>query len=150
MIFRFIWIGKTRDKRWLALQEEYLQRLSHFVRTEIVEIRDPSGKDGKESEGKLILDKVNQSSLVCLLDVKGDSISSQKFAATIEKWQNRGTKEVAFIIGGADGVSAAVAERADVMLSLSFMTFTHEMARVVMLEQIYRAFTIIKGFPYQK
>ncbi len=150
MIFRFIWIGKTRDKRWLALQEEYLQRLSHFVRTELVEIRDPSGKDGKESEGKLILDKVNQSSLVCLLDVKGDSISSQKFAATIEKWQNRGTKEVAFIIGGADGVSAAVAERADVMLSLSFMTFTHEMARVVMLEQIYRAFTIIKGFPYQK
>lgn len=150
MIFRFIWIGKTRDKRWLALQEEYLQRLSHFVRTEIVEIRDPSGKDGKESEGKLILDKVNQSSLVCLLDVKGDSITSQKFAATIEKWQNRGTKEVAFIIGGADGVSAAVAERADVMLSLSFMTFTHEMARVVMLEQVYRAFTIIKGFPYQK
>lgn len=150
MIFRFIWIGKTRDKRWLALQEEYLQRLSHFVRAEVVEIRDPTGNDVKESEGKLILDKVNQSSLVCLLDVKGDSISSQKFAATIENWQNRGTKEVAFIIGGADGVSAAVAERANVVLSLSFMTFTHEMARVVMLEQIYRAFTIIKGFPYQK
>jgi 23S rRNA (pseudouridine1915-N3)-methyltransferase len=150
MIFRFIWVGKTKDKRWLALQDEYLQRLSHFVRNEIVEIRDASGKDAKESEGKLILDKVNQSSLVCLLDVKGDSISSQKFAATIEKWQNRGIKEVAFVIGGADGVPAAVAERADVVLSLSFMTFTHEMARVVMLEQIYRAFTIIKGFPYQK
>lgn len=150
MIFRFIWVGKTRDKHWLALQDEYLQRLSHFVRTEIVEIRDPLARDGKESEGKLILDKVNQSSLVCLLDVKGDSVSSHKFAATIEKWQNRGIREVAFIIGGADGVSAAVAERADVMLSLSFMTFTHEMARVVMLEQIYRAFTIIKGFPYQK
>ena len=146
MKFRFLWIGKTKQKNWLALQEEYLQRLSHFVKFEITELKD----SGKEIEGKLILDKLNQSQFVCLLDVKGRSISSHEFAAEIEKWQNRGLKEVVFVIGGAEGVASEVVERADNSLSLSFLTFTHEMARVVMLEQIYRAFTIIKGFPYQK
>ena len=146
MKFRFLWVGKTKDKNWRALQEEYLARLSHFVRCEIVELKDA----GKEIEGKLILDKLNQSTFVCLLDVKGRSISSHDLAANLENWQNRGIKEVTFIIGGAEGVTSEVVERADNSLSLSFLTFTHEMARVVMLEQLYRAFTIIKGFPYQK
>jgi len=146
MKFRFVWIGKTKDKNWRALQEEYFARLSHFVRCEIVELKDA----GKEIEGKLILDKLNQSTFVCLLDVKGRSISSHDLAANLENWQNRGLKEVTFIIGGAEGVASEVVERADNSLSLSFLTFTHEMARVVMLEQLYRAFTIIKGFPYQK
>ena len=146
MKFRFLWVGKTKDKNWRALQEEYFARLSHFVRCEIIEIKD----SGKEIEGKLILDKLNQSTFVCLLDVKGRSISSHDLAANLENWQNRGLKEVTFIIGGAEGVASEVVERADNSLSLSFLTFTHEMARVVMLEQLYRAFTIIKGFPYQK
>ncbi len=72
------------------------------------------------------------------------------FAGEIEKWQNRGLKEIVFVIGGASGVSQEVAERADFSLSLSLLTFTHEMARVVLLEQLYRSHTIIKGFPYQK
>jgi 23S rRNA (pseudouridine1915-N3)-methyltransferase len=71
-------------------------------------------------------------------------------ADIVADWQDRGYKEIVFIIGGAQGVSPDVVERADIVLSLSFLTFTHEMARVVMLEQLYRAFTIIKGFPYQK
>ena len=146
MKFRFLWIGKTKDKNWRTLQEEYLQRLSHFVKFEIVELKDA----GKETEGKLILEKLNQSHFVCLLDVKGRSISSHELAAEIEKWQNRGLKEVVFVIGGAEGVASRVVERADNSLSLSFMTLTHEMARVVLVEQLYRAFTIIKGFPYQK
>ncbi len=146
MKFRFLWVGKTKDKNWRALQEEYFARLSHFVRCEIVEIKD----SGKETESKLILDKLNQSTFVCLLDVKGRSISSHDLAANIENWQNRGLKEVTFIIGGAEGIASEVVERADNSLSLSFLTLTHEMARVVMLEQLYRAFTIIKGFPYQK
>lgn len=146
MKFRFLWVGKTKDKNWRALQEEYFARLSHFARCEIVELKD----SGKEIEGKLILDKLNQSTFVCLLDVKGRSISSHDLAANLENWQNRGLKEVTFIIGGAEGVASEVVERADNSLSLSFLTFTHEMARVVMLEQLYRAFTIIKGFPYQK
>ena len=146
MKFRFLWVGKTKDKNWRALQEEYFARLSHFVRCEIVEIKDST----KEIEGKLILEKLNQSHFVCVLDVKGRSISSHDLAAKLENWQNRGLKEVTFIIGGAEGIASEVVERADNSLSLSFLTFTHEMARVVMLEQLYRAFTIIKGFPYQK
>ena len=86
MKFRFVWIGKTKDKNWRALQEEYLSRLSHFVKFEIIELKDA----GKETEGKLILEKLNQSHFVCLLDVKGRSISSPALAAEIEKWQNRG------------------------------------------------------------
>jgi 23S rRNA (pseudouridine1915-N3)-methyltransferase len=150
MRFRFIWIGKTKDKNWLALQEEYLRRLSHFVKCEIVEIKDQTAANLKEIEGKRILENLNQNSFVCVLDVTGRAVSSPDLAREIEKWQNRGLKEVVFIIGGAEGVSSEVAEMADFSLSLSFLTFTHEMARVVMLEQLYRAFTIIKGFPYQK
>ncbi|MDQ6788683.1 MAG: 23S rRNA (pseudouridine(1915)-N(3))-methyltransferase RlmH [Acidobacteriota bacterium] len=146
MKFRFVWIGKTKDKNWAALQAEYLQRLSHFVKYEITELKD----SGTEIEGKRILENVNQSTFVCLLDVSGRSVSSQLLAKEIEKWQNRAVKEVAFVIGGASGVSAEVVERADFSLSLSLLTFTHEMARVVLLEQLYRSYTIIKGFPYQK
>jgi len=146
MKFRFLWVGKTKNKNWRALEEEYFARLSHFVRCEVVEIKDSN----KEIEGKLILEKLNQSTFVCLLDVKGRSVNSHDLAANLENWQNRGLKEITFVIGGAEGVASRVVERADNSLSLSFLTFTHEMARVVMLEQLYRAFTIIKGFPYQK
>jgi 23S rRNA (pseudouridine1915-N3)-methyltransferase len=150
MKFRFVWIGKTKDKNYRALQEEYLQRLSHFVKCDVVEIRDSAPHETKEVEGKRILEKLNQSSFVCLLDVLGRKITSHELAKEVEKWQNAGTKEIAFVIGGADGISKEVAAKADNMLSLSFLTFTHEMARVIVLEQLYRAYTIIKGFPYQK
>lgn len=150
MKFRFVWIGKTKDKNYRALQDEYLQRLSHFVKCEVVEIRDSAPHETKEIEGKRILEKLNQSSFVCLLDVFGRKISSHELAKEVEKWQNAGTKEISFVIGGADGISPEVAARANNMLSLSFLTFTHEMARVIVMEQLYRAYTIIKGFPYQK
>ena len=146
MKFRFVWIGKTKDKNWRALQEEYLQRLSHFVKFEISELRDA----GVELESKRILEKVNQSNFVCLLDVKGRSVSSFELAAKVEDWQNRGIKEIVFVIGGASGVTSEVVEKADFSLSLSSLTLTHETARVILAEQLYRAFTIINGFPYQK
>ena len=150
MKFRFVWIGKTKDKNWRALQEEYLSRLSHFVKCEITEIKDSAAHEAAEIEGKRILENVNQTNFVCLLDVKGRSISSHELAAEIEKWQNRALKDIVFVIGGARGVSQEICERANYSLSLSFLTLTHEMARVVLVEQLYRAFTIIKGFPYQK
>ena len=87
---------------------------------------------------------------MCLLDVKGKEISSHQLAEKIENWQNRSVKEIAFVIGGQDGASGEVVEKADYSLSLSRLTLTHEMARVVLIEQLYRAYTIIKGFPYQK
>ena len=150
MRFRFLWVGRTKDRNWLALQDEYLQRLSHFVRCEIVEVRDGTPPDTKTIEGKRIGEKLNQSSFVCLLDVSGSGLSSTDLAKKVEGWQNAGRKEITFVIGGADGVARDVAQRADDVLSLSFLTFTHEMARVVLLEQLYRAFMIVKGFPYQK
>ena len=150
MKLRFIWVGKTRDIKWKALQEEYLQRLSHFARCEIVEIKESGAREGADIEGERILATLNQKTFAVLLDVKGDAISSEGLAGKIEAWQNRGLKEVSFVIGGAQGVSRRVAEKADISLSLSFLTFTHEMARVILLEQLYRGYTIIKGFPYQK
>ena len=150
MHFRFVWTGKTKDENWRALQEDYLSRLSHFVKFKISEVRPAAVGETKEIEGERILEKVNRSTFVCVLDPPGRSISSREFAKEIVKWQNRGLKEIAFIVGGQDGVSSEVANRADLSLSLSGFTFTHEMARVILVEQIYRAFTIIKGFPYQK
>ncbi len=150
MKFRFIWIGKTKDKNWKALQEEYLGRLSHFVRCEIVEIKESARHETKENEGKRFLELLNPKNFVCLLDVSGRHVASEELAREIEKWQMQGLKEVTFLIGGADGVSKEIGEIADFRLSLSFMTFTHDMARVIILEQLYRAFTIINGFPYQK
>lgn len=147
MKFRFVWVGKTKDENWRALQNAYGGRLKHFVKFEITELKDDGSK---EIESKRILENLNQSAFVVLLDVKGRSVSSHELAETVEKWQNRGLKEVAFVIGGAEGVAFEVVERADFSLSLSVLTLTHEMARVVLLEQLYRAYTIIKGFPYQK
>jgi 23S rRNA (pseudouridine1915-N3)-methyltransferase len=150
MIFRFLWVGKTKDKNWLRLQEHYLERLSHFVRTEVVEVRDSPSRDRIELESTSLLSKITNKDYVVLLDIRGEPISSPSLAVKISEWQNRSVGPIVFVIGGAEGVSPTVAERADIRLSLSFLTFTHEMARVLLLEQLYRAFTIIRGFPYQK
>jgi 23S rRNA (pseudouridine1915-N3)-methyltransferase len=150
MRFRFVWIGKTRDKNWRALQEDYLERLSHFVRFDTAEIKESAPNESNEHEGKRILNALHTSSYIVLLDVKGRQISSPELAKELEKWQNKGLKEVVFVIGGQDGVSRQVGEKADFSLSLSGLTFTHEEARVILLEQLYRAFTIINGYPYQK
>ena len=150
MKFRFIWVGKTRDKNWKALQDDYLKRLSRFVPCEVAEARESSKHDTVQIESKRIVELLNPKTFAVLLDVGGGGVSSHKLAAKVEGWQNRGLKEITFIVGGADGVASAVAEKADDRLSLSFLTFPHEMARVVLLEQLYRAFTILRGFPYQK
>ena len=150
MRFKFVWIGRTKDKNWRTLQEEYLQRLSHFVKCDITEIKDSAPHEGAEIEGKRILELVNPKSFAVLLDVGGKSFSSPDLAKQVQNWLVRGLKEVVFVIGGAGGVSSEVVKRADYRLSLSFLTFTHEMARVLLLEQLYRAYSIIKGFPYQK
>ncbi|MBA2379802.1 MAG: 23S rRNA (pseudouridine(1915)-N(3))-methyltransferase RlmH [Blastocatellia bacterium] len=151
MKFRFLWLGKTKDKNWRALQEEYLGRLSHFVSCEISELKDSPVADTPETDGKRILAALHQKNVfVVLLDVQGRSVTSHQLAEIIENWQMDARKEIVFIIGGSKGVSSEVAERADLRLSLSFLTFTHEMARVLLLEQLFRGFSIIKGFPYQK
>ena len=148
MKFRFVWVGKTRNKNWKALQDEYLKRLSHFVPCELKEAKDAAGPKAKETEGNRILESLNPKCFAVLLDPAGNALDSAALADKISKWESSVYKEIAFIIGGAQGVSSPVADRADDRLSLSFLTFTHEMARVVLLEQLYRAYTILRGFPY--
>jgi 23S rRNA (pseudouridine1915-N3)-methyltransferase len=148
--FRFIWIGKTKEKNWRALQEEYLGRLSHFVKCDVAELKESAPHETKESEGNRILQNLNQTTFVCLLDVAGTELSSHQLAEKVEKWQNQGLKEISFVICGQDGASQDVIENAGFKFSLSRLTLTHEMARVILLEPLYRAYTIIKGFPYQK
>jgi len=150
MKFRFVWIGKTKEKSWKALQDEYLKRLSYFVKSEIVEIKDSANHETPEIEGKRIIETLNPKTFAVLLDVSGKPVSSHQLSSEIGKWQNAGVKEVSFIIGGFAGASTEIRERADYLLSLSFLTFTHEMARVILLEQLYRGYSILKGFPYQK
>lgn len=150
MKFRFLWVGKTKEPNLLNLQNEYLSRLSRFVRTDITEVREGRPETRKQEEGDAILRSLEPASFVVAMEADGKHLTSHELAAEIEKWMNSSKRDVVFIIGGAEGLSSEVAERADIRLSLSFLTFTHEMVRVFLLEQLYRAFTIIRGYPYQK
>jgi 23S rRNA (pseudouridine1915-N3)-methyltransferase len=153
MYFRLIWVGKTKNEHLRALVDDYLGRLRRFVRSEVTELRESSGRterEGIEDEGKRIIGALHRDAFVVLLDVEGRAWSSTELASEIEKWQMGDRKEVAFVIGGHNGVSTEVLERAHLRWSLSRLTLTHEMARVVLTEQLYRAYTIIHGMPYQK
>ncbi len=150
MKFRFVWIGKTRDANIRALVDEYLKRLSRFVKFEITELREITTHEGNREEGKRILAALREDAFVILLDVAGREWSSHELSAEVERWQQQSYKEIAFVIGGQDGVSEEIINRANYRWSLSRLTLTHEMARVVLTEQIYRAYTIIHGLPYQK
>jgi len=147
MRIRFIWPGKTKDERLRALVAEYLKRLSRFVRCEMIETRDAADL---EKESRRLLDAVPDRSQMVLLDVKGREWSSTELAAEVSRWENDGIKEVAIVIGGPEGVSTEVSARAQRRWRLSRLTLTHEMARVIAVEQIYRAYTINRGLPYQK
>ena len=153
MRLRVIWTGKTRDPHLRALIDDYLKRLSHFTRCEVSEFRESAAageKAGIAKDSQRISDGLRAGALNVLLDLEGTEWSSEQLAKTMQRWQDSGTKEVAFIIGGPNGVSAELAARADKRWSLSRLTLTHEMTRVVLLEQLYRAYTIIHGLPYQK
>jgi 23S rRNA (pseudouridine1915-N3)-methyltransferase len=150
MKIRFIWIGKTRDAHIRALVDKYFKRLSRFVKFEIAELKESASHEGSLEEGKRILAALRDDALIILLDVAGREWSSHELAAEIERWQQESRKEIIFIIGGQDGVSEEVIKRARIRWSLSRLTLTHEMARVVLIEQLYRAYTIIHGLPYQK
>jgi 23S rRNA (pseudouridine1915-N3)-methyltransferase len=153
MRLRVIWTGKTKDAHLRALIDDYLKRLSHFVKCEVSEFRESprSGKAmGIDRESKRISDGLHEGAVNVLLDAEGSEWTSKQLAKEIASWQGSGMKEVTFIVGGPNGVSAELAARAGKRWSLSRLTLTHEMSRVVLLEQLYRAYTIIHGLPYQK
>ena len=153
MRLRFVWIGKTRNVHLDGLVEDYLTRLKRFARCDITQLRESKArglKEGIEEESKRIIGALRPDAIVVLLDIEGREWGSTELAGQIEKWQLGGRKEVSFIIGGHNGVSREVISKADTRWSLSRLTLTHEMARVLLTEQLYRAYTIIHGLPYQK
>lgn len=156
MKIELITIGKSEDKYIIDTLNKFLKKLSFYVSFTMSEIV-PSSSSLKSSsdisfikeiEGDYILKKVSTSDYLILLDERGTKFSSQKFANFIEKKSLSSLKSMIFVIGGAYGFSEKVYKRADDLISLSEMTFNHQLIRVMFLEQIYRAFTIIKGEPY--
>jgi len=152
MRLRIIWTGKTRDARLRALVDDYAERLSHFVRCEVTELRElgRTDKSGIDKETKRISDALRPGAVTVLLDPEGVEWTSPELAAQVRNWEGSGIKEVAFVIGGPNGLAGDFKARADKRWSLSRLTLTHEMARVLLFEQLYRAYTIIHGLPYQK
>ena len=136
--------GKT-ESQWLKNGIDlYEERLRHYVGYQRIEI--PELKS--VSSGEMILKYVKPNDELILLDERGEEFSSEKFAAHLERKSIYGTKSVIFVIGGAYGFSEELYKRANEKISLSKMTFSHQMVRLIFLEQLYRAYTIIKGEPY--
>jgi 23S rRNA (pseudouridine1915-N3)-methyltransferase len=133
------WVGKTKEPAIAALTSEYVKRIARYLPTESVEARDE----------KAVLERAakDRATLV-LLDARGKQITSEELAAFVGKHQDSGTQRLMFAIGPADGWTGDARAKAAFTLSLGKMTLAHELARVVMLEQVYRAWTIIKGHPY--
>jgi 23S rRNA (pseudouridine1915-N3)-methyltransferase len=156
MRIKIVWVGKTRSPQINALAADYLARLRHLVPCEILEARDPGrgrnlkGDDLRAAEAEQLLKLTEGFRRIVVLDERGRQFSSPEFAHWLEGEQNRGTREIAFVIGGPEGISPAVSEHATLNLSLGRMTWTHEICRALLLEQIYRAFSILKKIPYHK
>ena len=133
-------VGKIREKSLRAVANDYLERASHYARVSEVEV-----KSDAELERAL-----PREATVIALDPAGDAVTSRELAARLERWGRRGKGDVAFVIGGAEGIPQGVLDGAHARLSLSSLTLPHRLARVVLFEQIYRAFTILRGEPYAR
>jgi len=154
MKITLILIGKTDESFIEQGFNRYMERLRHYISINVIII--PAVKDVsnlsfqqiKDREASLLLKNLPSGSTVVLLDEKGRELRSLDFAAQIQKWMNAGTKDLCFITGGAFGLSDELRTLAAYQLSLSRMTFTHQMVRLIFAEQLYRAFTIIRNEPY--
>ena len=152
-------VCKLKEKYWKDAIEEYSKSLSRYCTFRITEVKEsllranPSEADEeavKTAEGRELLNKIKSSDYVITLEIKGKALSSTELAERIEELGITGKSSVVFIIGGSLGLSEEVSRRADFKLSFSAMTFPHQMMRVILLEQIYRSFKIIKNEAYHK
>jgi 23S rRNA (pseudouridine1915-N3)-methyltransferase len=155
MKLRLIWIGKTKRAAFKELISDYKARIAKFAQIEITELKDrkDAGSDPRrviEKEAQDILAATTGDQFVVALDERGRELDSMSLAEFIEKHRREGTKQLTFVLGGHDGLADMARKRAGFVLALSRMTLTHEFARVLLLEQVYRAFTIIHDLPYQK
>lgn len=156
MKIKIIALGKIKEKFLKDGVEEFLKRITPYATIEIVELSPIEIKDENlipkilEQEGEKILTQIKPNSFVITLEIEGKNLSSEQFAQKIEEITNQGHNEIVFIIGSSCGISENVSCRADFKLSLSKMTFLHQFARLLLIEQIYRAFKIQKGETYHK
>ena len=154
MKIKLLVIGKTDDKNLLQLISTYQNRLQHYIKFElevipdIKNVKNLSQLQQKEKEGNLILGKLQPTDQLILLDEKGKELRSLEFANWLQKKMNSGIKQLVLVIGGPYGFSETVYKKAMGKISLSKMTFSHQMIRLFMVEQLYRGFTILKNEPY--
>ena len=154
MKIKLIVVGKTHAKYLIQAEEEYQQRLKHYIKFEKVIVPDLKNSknltpiEQNRREGELIISKIEKNEEVVLLDDKGVEFTSMKFAQFINQKMIQSTRCLTFIIGGAYGFSDEVYTRANAKLSLSKMTFSHQMVRMIFKEQLYRSLTILKGEKY--
>jgi 23S rRNA (pseudouridine1915-N3)-methyltransferase len=160
LIIRIIAVGRLREKYWQDAASDFARRLRPYARLENVEVSEahlkvaasqPEVKKAMQEEAQAILDKLKRhSGPVIALDRRGKALDSPELAAGLHKMILEGKTEVAFVIGGPQGIAPEILQRADQILSFSKMTFPHQMMRVILLEQIYRCFRIMHGEPYHK
>ena len=154
MTVELIVIGKTDSKEVAALVEMYARRVNFYCRfavTALPDVRNTRNltvKQQRTAEGEAILRQTTDGDYVVLLDERGEEMRSVEFAYWLQKWMNSGVKRLVLVIGGPYGFSDEVYRRADAKLSLSRMTFSHQIVRAIFAEQIYRAFTILNNEPY--
>lgn len=154
MKIKIIAIGKTDDKNLQLMIQTYEQRLKHYVKFEMKIIPDIknsknlTNEQQKEKEGDLLIKEIQTTDQLILLDEKGKEFRSREFSQLLQKKMNSGIKQLVFVIGGPYGFSNKVYQKANGKVSFSKMTFSHQMIRLFVVEQIYRAFTILKNEPY--
>jgi 23S rRNA (pseudouridine1915-N3)-methyltransferase len=150
---RVVAVGKDRSGLYAPAVDEYAARLERYVKFDLVEVPEARKLAGtpraREEEGAALLAKLSPTDRVVVLDERGEELTSVAFAARVRRWLERG-QDVALVIGGSDGLAPAVLERADEKLAVSRFTLAHRLARLVLVEQLYRAMTILRGEPYHK
>lgn len=159
MKISIIAVGKLKEKYLKQGIEEYLKRLSSYAKVQIVEVADEKAPENmseadmtevKQKEGERILSHVNPDMYVVTLEIDGKMLSSEQLAAKMDELATYGKSKVAFVIGGSLGISEDVQKRSDLALSFSKMTFPHQLMRLVLVEQVYRGYRIMRNEPYHK
>lgn len=159
MNIEILTVGKLKEKYFKQGIAEYLKRLSPYAKVTVAEVADEKAPESlseaeieqvKEAEGTRLLKKVPEQAYVIALAIPGEQMNSESFAAKISELATYGHSNIAFVIGGSNGLSSEVLHRADFQLSFSRFTFPHQLMRLILVEQIYRAFKIICGEPYHK
>jgi 23S rRNA (pseudouridine1915-N3)-methyltransferase len=139
MKLRVVWVGKTKNPHMAKLCDDYTSRIRHFLPLEIADVKPPK-----------LLSSMDPSDRVVVLDPHGATWTSEQFASFLQKHMTSDPRRLTFVIGDYAGLPPEIRQRSDVQWSLSTLTFTHDMTRVLLLEQIYRALSIIQNFPYSK